>query len=70
MTPKKSHKNVSLKFMPGVPLPKLLPYGKLMQFVKSVDIGNVRDMEEDFCSDLEEHEKFHGLYRERKKSMC
>ena len=64
MTPKKSHKNVSLKFMPGVPLPKLLPYDKLMQFVKSVDIGNVRDMEEDFCSDLEEDEQVHGVYRE------
>ena len=40
----KSHKNVSLRFMPRVPLLKLLPYDKLMQFVKSVDIGNVRDM--------------------------
>ena len=64
MTPKKSHKNVSLKFMPGVPLPKLLPYDKLMQFVKSVDIGNIRDMEEDFCSDLEEDEKVHSVCRE------
>ena len=48
--------------MPGVPLPKLLPYDRLMQFVKSVDIGN--DMEEDFCSDVEEDEKVHGVYRE------
>ena len=50
--------------MPGVPLPKLLPYDKLIQFVKSVDIGNVRDMEEDFCSDSEEDEKVHGVNSE------
>lgn len=50
--------------MPGVPLPKLLPYDKLMEFVKSFDIGDVRDIEEDFCSDLEEDEKVNGVYRE------
>lgn len=64
MTPQKAHRNASLKFMSGVPLPKLLPYDKLMQFVKSVDIGNVRDIEEDFCSDLDEDEKVQGAYRE------
>ena len=50
--------------MPGVPLPKLLPYDKLMQFLKSVDLGNVRDTEKDFCSDLEEEEKVLGVDRE------
>lgn len=35
-----------------------------MEFVKLFDIGDVRDIEEDFCSDLEEDEKVNGVYRE------
>lgn len=48
----------------GVFLLKLFLYDKLMEFVKLVDIGDVRDIEEDFCSDLEEDEKVNGVYRE------
>lgn len=48
----------------GVFLLKLFLYDKLMEFVNLVDIGVVRDIEEDFCSDLEEDEKVNGVYRE------
>lgn len=53
MNTRKSGKKLeSLKFMSSVRLPKILPYEKLITFVKSIDVGNVNDFK-DFCYDLD-----------------
>ena len=43
--------------------PKILPYEKLITFVKSIDVGNVNDFK-DFCYDLDADEVVKGSYRE------
>ena len=42
---------------------RLLPYHKLISHVKSIDIGTIYSVREDFCSDLDEEEKVKGCYR-------
>lgn len=64
MNTRKSGKKLeSLKFMSSVRLPKILPYEKLITFVKSIDVGNVNDFK-DFCYDLDADEVVEGSYRE------
>jgi hypothetical protein len=46
-------KQTSLKFMPGITVPKLVLHPKLIQFINSVDIGNVKDLIAYFCYDLD-----------------
>lgn len=64
MTSKGNGKKQSLKFMPHVNLPKLLPYDTLIDFVKTIDIGNLKDINSEFCNDLEEDDKVSGVYRD------
>lgn len=54
-TCKSGKKLESLKFVSSVRLPKILPYEKLITFVKSTDVGNVNDFK-DFCYYLDEDE--------------
>ena len=56
-------KRLSLKFMEGTRLPKILPYDKLVQFIKAVDIGDVKDIKSDFCHDLDDDDQVSGSYR-------
>ena len=56
-------KRLSLKFMEGTRLPKILPYDKLVQFIKAVDIGDVKDIKSDFCHDLDDYDQVSGSYR-------
>lgn len=64
MNTRKSGKKLeSLKFMSSVRLPKILPYEKLITFVKSIDVGNVNNFK-DFCYDLDADEVVEGSYRE------
>lgn len=57
-----SNKRSSLKFMHDVTVPKLLSYPKLMQFVNSINTGNVKDFS-DFCNDLDDDNQVYGSYR-------
>lgn len=50
--------------MPQTILSKLLPYDKLIEYIKSVDIGNVKDIKVEFCADLEDDMKVDGAYRD------
>lgn len=49
--------------MEGTRLPKILPYDKLVQFIKAVDIGDVKDMKSDLCHDLDDDKQVCGTYR-------
>lgn len=49
--------------MSSVRLPKILPYGKLITFIKSIDVGNVNDFK-DFSYNLDTDEVVEGSYRE------
>jgi len=44
-------------------IPKLLPYNKMMDQVKSIDIGKIGDVREDFGESLEEWDRVEGCYR-------
>jgi hypothetical protein len=46
------------------PAPRLVPYHRLMAYIKSIDIGELYSVSERFCVGLEENEKFHGCYRD------
>ena len=50
-------KHLSLNFMEGTCLPKILPYDKLVQFINAVDIGDVKDIKSDFRHDLDDDEQ-------------
>lgn len=58
-TSKSGKKLESFKFMSSVCLPKILPYEKLITFVKSTDVGNVNDFKH-FCYDLDADEVVEG----------
>jgi hypothetical protein len=63
-TKAKKKARTALQFMPKANLPKLLPYDKLIKYIKSIDIGNLKDVKEELCADLEDDLKVEGAYRE------
>ena len=46
------------------PIPKLVPYHRLMSYIKSIEIGKLHSVREELCGGLEESEKVNGCYRE------
>lgn len=46
------------------PVPRLVPYNKLMPFIKSIDIGQLHSVRETLCHGLDEEEKVDGIYRD------
>ena len=44
-------------------VPQILPYHRMMEYVKFIDIGSVGSVKDDFCQDLDENEKVNGCYR-------
>lgn len=59
---KKGSKQQRLKVM-GCKIPSLLPYNKLMEHVKTIDLGKIGNLREVFCADLKEEEKVNGCFR-------
>ena len=51
------------------PLLRLVPYNKLMPYIKSIDIGQLYRVRDTLCYDLEEEEKADGMYREVKQLL-
>lgn len=60
----KDKQRTALTFMPDTRLPKLLPYDKLITYIKSIDNGNLKDLRDEFCADLSDDLKADGVYRE------
>ena len=60
--PKKKTKTTRIQVM-SCSLPRLLPYKKLIRFLNEVDIGTLKSVREDFCSDLELEDQVDGRYR-------
>ena len=46
------------------PAPRLVPYHRLMAYIKSLDIGKLYDVGERFCAGLEDSENVRGCYRD------
>ena len=63
-----SNKRSSLKFMHDVTVPKLLSYPKLMQFVNSINTGNVKEFS-DFCDDLDDDNQVYGSYKDLEEML-
>ncbi|XP_068748992.1 uncharacterized protein [Montipora capricornis] len=51
------------------PLPRLVPYNKLMPFIKSIDIGQLYSVRDTLGYGLEEEEKADGMYRDIKQLL-
>jgi hypothetical protein len=49
-----------------LPIPRLVPYNKLMPFVKAIPIGNLYNVYDTLCYGLKDDEKVHGCYRDLK----
>lgn len=60
--PKKKTKTTRIQVM-SCSLLRLLPYNKLIKFLNEVDIGTLKSMRENFCSDLELGDQVDGCYR-------
>ena len=45
------------------PNPRLVPYNKLMPFIKSIPVGYMYSVYETLCEGLDEEYKVHGCYR-------
>ena len=45
------------------PLPRLLPYNKLVDSIKSINIGKLYSVRENLCDGLDEIDKVNGVYR-------
>lgn len=52
----------SVQFMPGIPIPRILPYQKVIKFINSLDIGELHDMSI-FCTDLHSDDQVIGKFR-------
>lgn len=63
-----SNKRSSLKFMHDVTVPKLLSYPKLMQFVNSINTGNVKEFS-DFCEYLDDDNQVYGSSRDLEEML-
>ncbi|CAB4030671.1 Hypothetical predicted protein, partial [Paramuricea clavata] len=51
------------------PMPRLVPYDKLMPFIKSVNVGNIYSVYDTLCDDLDEDDKVCGCYRSLKELL-
>ena len=45
------------------PIPRLVPYHRLMSYINSIDIGKLYSVRDDLCGELKEEEKVVGCYR-------
>lgn len=54
----------ALCFMQKSRIPKLLPYDKLVSYIKQVDIGMVYSVEEEFSNYIQADEVVHGCFRD------
>lgn len=41
----------------NIPVPRLVPYNKLMPFIKSIPVGTIYSVHENLCYDMPEEEK-------------
>ncbi|CAB4009080.1 Hypothetical predicted protein, partial [Paramuricea clavata] len=46
------------------PTPKLVPYHRLMSYIKSIEVGKLYNVREELCDGLDESEKVNGCYRD------
>ena len=46
------------------PSPRLVPYHRLMAYIKSIDIGQLHSVRENLCNGLDECDKVNGCYRD------
>ena len=44
------------------PVPRQVPYHKLMEFIKTIPIGKIYRVYESLCEGLDDAEKVHGFY--------
>lgn len=51
------------------PVPRLVPYNRLMPFIKSIDIGQLYSVRDTLCQGLAEEEKVDGRYRDIKELL-
>ncbi|CAB4042747.1 Hypothetical predicted protein [Paramuricea clavata] len=51
------------------PMPRLVPYDKLMPFIKSANVGNIYSVYDTLCDDLDEDDKVCGCYRSLKELL-
>ena len=51
------------------PIARLVPYNKLMPYIKSIDIGRLYSVRECLCQGLSEQEKVNGVFRSLKEVL-
>jgi hypothetical protein len=51
------------------PVPRLVPYHKLMPFIKNIDIGKLYSVRETLCVGMKEEDQVNGVYRSLKELL-
>ena len=66
--PKKKENLKRIKIM-NCPMPRIVPCHKLVNFVKSIDIGSLHSVKETLCHGLDEDDQVSGVYRDLPKFL-
>jgi hypothetical protein len=51
------------------PVPRLVPYHKLMEFIKTINLGKIYSVYDNLCDGLDDSQKVHGCYRNLKELL-
>ena len=51
------------------PIPRLVPYNKMMPYIKGIDIGKLHSVGECLCQGLSEQDKVNGVFRSPKELL-
>ena len=60
---KKGKTKASRITVAGCPIPKLIPYHRLIAFITSINIGILNSVYDTLCEGLDERDKVNGIYR-------
>lgn len=59
----KGGKSVRLSIINNCPLPRLVPYNRLMPYIKSIPLGTIYSTYDTLCDGLDDDDKVRGCYR-------
>ena len=59
----KGGKSVRLSIINNCPLPRLVPYNRLMPYIKSIPLGTIYSTYDTLCDVLDDDDKVRGCYR-------
>ena len=66
---RKQGKRTGISISKGCKVPKLLTYGKLVEHLRTIEIGTVHEIDQDYLEELETENPVNGAYRDLRQYM-